>query len=128
MMQKQDIENSDDFENYHHSKNLKYFKSDKNDNDEASRSKKTFANILMTAEIACRICEKSFVFNNAFHKHFCENNCSQLFYLAKSFKTKIDATNDAFTKSFTVIVSSLTIVSSKVNFNQDIDIDYDFKN
>ena len=132
MMQEQDIENSDDFENYHHSKDLKYFKSDENDDDEASRSKKTFANISMTAEIACRICKKSFVFNNALHKHFRENNCFQLFYLAKSFKTKIDATkidatNDVFTKSFTAIVSSLAIVSFKINFNQDIDTHYDFK-
>ena len=126
MMQEQDIENSENFENYHHSKNLKYFKSDENDDDEASKSKKTFANISMRAEIACRICKKSFVFNNALYKHFRENNCSQLFYLA-SFKTKIDATNDAFTKLSTAIVSSLAIVSSKINFNQDIDTDYDFK-
>lgn len=84
----------------------------------------------MIASILCGICKISFHLKNTFHKHFRNDNCLQYFYLTDSFTNsskKLYTIFKIFSKQFLIIVTSLTILFSKFNFNQDIDINYDFK-
>lgn len=81
----------------------------------------------MTTNITCRACKICF-FNNALYRHFRSKQCIQLFYLIKF--SKIDKKIHAVISIKTILTTdfSSTIFFFKIDFNQDIDIDYDFKN
>ena len=120
---------SDEFENYHHSKDMIYFKSEKNDD---TNSKNIFANIFVTLSVICRICKAFFVSNNALHKHFRNAHCNT-HHKADFFNIDVNHVN---VKKFvskrqldksTIQIAKLAIVSFRIDFNKNIEIEYEFR-
>ena len=88
----------------------------------------------MTSNIACKICKTFFLFNNALHRHFRIDKCTQIFDLTKFSMIKINHINaHADTRKIssnqfvTIDAQRLTIISLKVDFNENINTNYDFK-
>ena len=124
---------SDELENYHHSKNMTYFKSKKNDN---TNSKDIFANIFVTLNVICRICKAFFVSNNALHKHFRNARCN-IHHKADFFNIDVNHVNIKESVSehksinqlkSTFQIAKLAIVSFKIDFKKNIEIEYEFRN
>ena len=101
---------------------MNYFNFDQNLHSDIENA---YINISVFLSIACRACKLSFFSNNALHSHLCQD-CVR--------KNKIESFHDSsLTKSncfvhSETITTTLSILKFDVNFNQDIDIDYDFKN
>ena len=119
------IEVSDDessMKDYHQSKDLNYFNSDQNSHSDIENA---YVNISMSLIIACRACKLFFFSNNALHNHL-RQNCVRKNKI-ESFHDSSLTKSDCFVHSETM-TATLSILKFDVNSNQDIDIDYDFKN
>lgn len=107
-------ENSD-VKNYHQqSDDLKYFNS-KNNIQSESNVENTYVNISMTMNAICRTCKIYFASNNALHKHIRAKCISKPHFSKTSIRIHFQSTE-------------LSIIQSKIDFNQNIETDYDFKN
>ena len=118
-----------DIENYHHFENVEYF----NSNQKKSNFENAYVNISMILNVLCRTCKSSFSFNNAFHSHLRRNkNCAfRLKFINisndESDLTKISSDQSIYLQSFKDNKTIISIIQFKVDFNQDIDTEYEFK-
>ena len=115
---------NNDLKNYHHSENFEYFNSNHDENQKLY-FENVYANIAMTFNVSCRICNENFTFNNAFHKHL-RHDCHSKFNIEFKLE-KISSERFVYLQNVNRTVS-FSIIQSKIDLNQNIDIEYEFKN
>ena len=131
----QNQQNDDD--NYYVSENLNYYESyNESTNDDDAIVYFIMSEMTASVFFNCRKCNQIFIFNNKLHQHvrkahlsetviifivlLTEFNLKQFFVLKSSFFIAVTKDSE---KSFTDVIS---VVSFDVDFNKNVNIDYDF--
>ena len=114
-MKKNNDNNSNYFENHYYSENLYHIDLNYEKFDDFENT--VLINNTISIEIFCRFCFEIFSFNNRFHKHLRKNSCRK------------HALNNAnvFINNRIILNVIISRICFKINSNQNIKIDYDFR-
>ena len=100
-----------DDQNYHQLKDLKYFDLDYDKDDDDA---KITISLIMTSKFICRRCKSALKSNNVLHKHL--KSCIRE---RKTYSIAINLN--------ALFITFISIIKSNVDFNKDIDSEYNFR-
>jgi hypothetical protein len=113
-----EMKNYSSKKNYYHESNLElnYYNS-QNQNDESETNFFTSTRVFI-----CRICAKTFSFNNELHKHVRQNLCENFKIIDRHV-----VENKISNESTTNLITDISIIESSVDSCKDIDTDFEFR-